>query len=138
MSREENAGWIENKGLRVCAKKRAESPNHGQPLAGHSSHGPFTSGLAHFGILVSFRHSVGWQFHCQIGPRNAVLFRGPDTEVSELAPLGAEGAPEIPFPGGGLLAKRTLHTGHHTIGAGYRSSSAWADLVARSCLQQTV
>lgn len=81
---------------------------------------------------------MGRQFHCQIGPRNAVLFSSPGTEVGELATFGAEGAPVIAFPDGGLLAKRTFHTRHHTIGAGYRSSSAWADLVARSCLQQTV
>ena len=87
MSREEYVGWIENKELKVGAKKRAESPNHGQPLAGHSGHGPFTSGLFHLGILVRLGHFVDRQFHCQIGTRNAVPFSSPGTEVGELAPF---------------------------------------------------
>ncbi len=63
-----------------------------------------------FVLLLVFRGGLGDDhLSCERGTWNTVLFRGPRSQIRELASLRAEWTPGVGFPGCGLVAQGTSH-----------------------------
>ena len=77
--------------------------------------------------------------HREGGAWYAIPFRCPGAEVGHLTSFRAEGAPEVAFPGAGLVAEGTGHARHCTmVNARIGQRSTRADLGRGGDLQQSV
>jgi hypothetical protein len=66
-------------------------------------------------VIVSLQRVWERGVHCERGTGNAIPFRCPGAEVSQLTSFRAKGAPGIAFPDAGLVAEGADHARHYTM-----------------------
>ena len=83
-------------------------------------------------VIVSLQRVWERGVHCERGAGNAIPFRCPGAEVSQLTSFRAKGAPGIAFPDAGLVTEGTDHAQHYTmLSLKIRQEPTGADLMCR-------